>query len=284
MLVHKLLEAGYNVTVLTRSRSALKDCPANAKVAEVDYKSIESLTEALTGQDAVVGTLASAAVPLQTNLIDAATRAGVKHFIPSDYGVITVEPEASKLPVAAQAVEIQNYLKKKAAKGEISYSILACGAMMEYILPTPMLLDFANHKAFIYDGGNATLSMTSYATCADAIAAILGDIEAWKNKIVYVHDVVISQNKVLEMAKKAAPSTTWTEVPVDTAPMMKDGMEALKKGEFNMSNFVKILTAAAFNGQYQMAFKNTDNEALGLGFMSDDHLFKVITERVQMGS
>ena len=244
----------------------------------------QSLVEALSGQDAVVGTLASAAVPLQTNLIDAAIRAGAKHFIFSDYGIITVEPEASKLPVAAQAMEIQNYLKEKAGKGEISYSILACGAMMGYILPTPMLLDFDNYKAFIYDGGRATLSMTSYATCAAAIAAILGDIEAWKNRIVYVHDVVISQNKVLEMAKKAAPSTTWTEVPVDTAPMMKDGMEALKKGEFNMSNFVKILTAAAFNGQYEMAFKKTDNEALGLGFMSDDHLFKVIAERVQIAS
>ena len=49
VLVSKLLEAGYNVTVLTRSRASLKECPAEANVAEVDYHSIESLTEALKG-------------------------------------------------------------------------------------------------------------------------------------------------------------------------------------------------------------------------------------------
>ena len=250
-------------------------------MAEVDYHSIESLTEALKGQHAVVGALAGTAVPLQTTLIDASIRARVRHFIPSDYGVISVEPEARKLPVAANAVKIQDYLKDKAANGEISYSMVACGAMMEFVFNTPMLLDFDNHKASIYDGGNANLSATTYATIADAIAAILHDFDTWKNRVAYVHDTIISQNKALEMAKRVAPSEKWTEVAVETAPMMKDGTDGLKRGEFNMSNIVKILTAVAFNGQYEMAFKKTDNEALGLDFMSDDQLSNIIARRVR---
>ena len=277
----KLLESGYNVTILTRSQSNLHDCPEQAKVAEVDYDSVESLTKALEGQDSVVGALASAAVLLQKNLIEAAIKAGVKQFIPSDYGVISTEPETSKLPIASQAVEIQEYLKAKASDNDISYSIVACGAMLEYILATPLLLDFVNHKAFIYDGGNAELSATTYATCAAAVAAILRDPDIWDTKIVHIHDVVLTQNKALEMAKKASPTTTWTEIPVDTAPMMKDGMESLRKGEFNMSNFVKVLISAALSGKYKMAFAEPDNEALGLGFMSEDELFKLIAAKVQ---
>lgn len=172
VLVATLVDAGYKVTVLTRSRASLKDVPAKARVAEVDYQSVESLTEALEDHHAVVGALAGAAVPLQTTLIDAAICAGVKHFIPSDYGVISVEPEARKLPIATNAVKIQEYLGDKAAKGEIGYSILACGAMMEWILNMPMLLDFDNHKVSIYDGGNANLSATTYGTIAAAVAAI----------------------------------------------------------------------------------------------------------------
>lgn len=91
--------------------------------------------------------------------------------------------------------------------------------------------------------------------------------------------MVISQNMVVELAKEADASATWTEVPVDAAPLMKSGMEGLRKGEFNMSNLLNVLTAVAFSGQYQMAFKETDNGALGLGSMSLDQLSTIIAQR-----
>ncbi|KEY77229.1 transcription factor NmrA [Aspergillus fumigatus] len=51
--------------------------------------------------------------------IDASIQAGVKRFIPADFGALTTAPEAQGLPVRARPVEIQNYLKGKARLGEV---------------------------------------------------------------------------------------------------------------------------------------------------------------------
>ena len=58
-------------------------------------------------------------------------------------------------------------------------------------------------------------------------------------------------------------------------------MDQLKKREFNISNIVKPLIAVAFSNHYEMAFKATDSEALGLGFMSDEQRFKIISQRIR---
>lgn len=63
--------------------------PSNLTVKKVNYDSVESLTAALKGQDAVVSTIATVAVGNQGPLVDAAVAAGVKRFIPSEFGINT---------------------------------------------------------------------------------------------------------------------------------------------------------------------------------------------------
>ncbi|KAH1551310.1 hypothetical protein LV164_001336 [Aspergillus fumigatus] len=94
-----LVKAGFDVTVLTRCRSSVEGVPVGVAVVEVDYTSIDSLEHALP--------------------IDASIQAGVKRFIPADFGALTTAPEAQGLPVRARPVEIQNYLKGKARLGEV---------------------------------------------------------------------------------------------------------------------------------------------------------------------
>jgi uncharacterized protein YbjT (DUF2867 family) len=281
-ILTKLLEGGFQVTILTRSKPSVKDIPANVQVIEVDYNSVDDLIVALKGQDAVVATLPGAGAALQPALIDAAIKAGVKHFIPSDFGMISVNPNTRKLPLAASMVQIQDYLKAKAANDEINYSIIACGAMLDWITNTPMLLDFKSHHAPIYDGGNAAFSVSTYATIADAITAVFRDPETWKNKIVYIYDGSLSQNQIFEMAKKANPNVEWTESQVDTVPLMKAGMEAMARGEFGMDNIGKILTHVIFSGTYEMTFEANDMQNLGVGNKSDEELAKMIGGAVQL--
>ena len=85
-VLNTLLAAGiFEVTVFTRV-SSNATFPSGAKVIPVDYASMESLTDALRGQDAVVSTLASVSLSAQFLMIDAAIAAGVKRFIPSEFG------------------------------------------------------------------------------------------------------------------------------------------------------------------------------------------------------
>lgn len=79
-----LLKSGLDITVLSREGSSAT-FPKEAKVIKSDF-SKESLFQALKGQDAVVSMLPIIALGEQAKVAEAAVKAGVKKFIPSEYG------------------------------------------------------------------------------------------------------------------------------------------------------------------------------------------------------
>jgi uncharacterized protein YbjT (DUF2867 family) len=58
----------------------------DAKVVPVDYSDKESIKGALVGIDVVISTIATTALGLQPGIAEAAKEAGVKLFIPSEFG------------------------------------------------------------------------------------------------------------------------------------------------------------------------------------------------------
>lgn len=91
-VVKAVLASGFNVTALTRSTSTSK-FPSGVRVYQTDYSSESSLADAFAGQDAVVSVIATAALGSQLAIIPAAAKAGVKRFIPSEFGVNAVRLE-----------------------------------------------------------------------------------------------------------------------------------------------------------------------------------------------
>lgn len=130
-VVEALLAAGFHVTGLTRqsSRNASK-LPTHPRlvVAEVDYNSISSLKAALEDHRSVVSTLASTYVGEQNPLIDAAVAAGVKRFMPSEFGSNVLNPKRNKLPVFEGKVKTHEYLKTVATKNPGFTYILICNS------------------------------------------------------------------------------------------------------------------------------------------------------------
>ena len=53
---------------------------------QVDYSDKESVKNALTGVDVVISTVAGTALDVQPGIAEAAKEAGVKLFIPSEFG------------------------------------------------------------------------------------------------------------------------------------------------------------------------------------------------------
>jgi uncharacterized protein YbjT (DUF2867 family) len=107
----------------------------DAKVARVDYSNDESIKRSLTGVEVVISTISGEALDLQGKIAAAAKEAGVKLFIPSDFGNIT-EGETEGL-FGAKA-NIQSQLK---ALG-IPYVIFYTGPFADYIFASydPFLL------------------------------------------------------------------------------------------------------------------------------------------------
>lgn len=282
--MRELLSAGFTVTVLGRSASTLSSLPAEIKVIEVDYSSSTSLQQALVGQDVLVACLAMDAMSIQPTLIDAAIRAGVRRYIPSEYSGITLDTGgAAKLPLLAPVIEVQRLVKEVATQGKISFTILAPGGFIGMSLDGPVLLDWSTGTAELVDGGLEGLSVSKLETIAHALVAVLRDEERYKNEIVKFHDGVVTQSRALELAKKVRPDVQWRVTELDSAKAIEQGLAALKSGSFTQEGAMKLLVANTFAKGHHMAWTKEEDQSqvLGLKVLGDKGLESLIEKKAR---
>lgn len=275
------------MTVLTRSKKpGLYD--TSVKVVEVDFTSVESLTAVLKGIDGLVSTVGHAAIENQTLLIDAAIAAGVKRFIPSEYGSCTTSSKLEGFPIYAPLFKIkqylqdkEQYLQDKAKAGKLTWTVLARGCFLEFVFNGPILLDFANHKVTLLDGGDNRISSTSLPNVGKAIAAILKNFEATENKIVRTSEIILTQNKLLRIAEELRSDIRWEISKTQTSAILKEGLEGVSAGDFSMPVIMKILAGTALAGDaYGSAYDDTDNELLGVKKLTEEDLKKLVAGKL----
>ncbi|CAK48391.1 hypothetical protein CBS115989_6344 [Aspergillus niger] len=275
-----LVNAGFRVSILTRSNKP-GAYASNINVFEVDFNSVESLTTALKGVDAVVSTVGGEAVDNQTVLIDAAIAAGVKRFIPSEFGNVTTNPKVEKFPVYSSVFKIRNYLQEKAAAGKLSWTVLACGAFLDLVLNTPTLLDFQNHTVTMLDEGDNRVSSTSLPAVGRAIAAILQNFDATENRVMHVSEAILTQNQLIGFAKEIRPDIEWSISKEQSSLLLQESLEEFGAGDFSVPTFMKLLKGTALAGDtYGAAFDVTDNELLGIKELAPADLKKLIAEKL----
>jgi hypothetical protein len=252
------------VTVLARS-SSKSDFPSSVTVKLVDYNSIQSLTAALNGQDAVVSAVGVPGQQGQNLIIDAAVAARVKRFIPSDFGADIDNPKTKALPVFGYKVATQNYVEDVArANPSFTYTIIRNGVFLDWGLETGFLFDWQAGRPIIYDGGNQLFSTTTLATVGLAVVGVLSNTEETKNRAVFIQDMQTSQNKILAIAKKIAPEKDWTPVYASTETIKKDSDAKIAKGDYSMPVMFGYLFSSVFGDGYGARIEKTENELLGL--------------------
>lgn len=131
-ILNAFLENGnFDITVLSRKSSAAVFPPAVKTIkTEFDY---DSLRVAFSGQDAVISIVGNARASDQKLYIDAAIAAGVKRFVPSDFGGWT--PDATildKNKLFGPKVEIAEYLKKMESE-TFSWSAIINGPVFDLV-------------------------------------------------------------------------------------------------------------------------------------------------------
>lgn len=252
------------MTVLARS-SSQSSFPSSVTVKLVDYNSIQSLTAALNGQDAVVSAVGIPGQQGQNIIIDAAVAAGVKRFIPSDFGANIDNPKTNALPVFGFKVAIQKYVEDVArANPGFTYTIVRNGVFLDWGLETGFLFDWQAGKPIIYDGGNQLFSTTTLATVGLAVVGVLSNTVETKNRAVFVQDMQTSQNKILEIATKIAPEKGWTPVYASTETIKNDSDAKIAKGDYSMPVMFGYLFSSVFGDGYGACIEKPDNELLGL--------------------
>jgi len=84
--------------VIQRASSKSKLPQTRAKVISVpDTYPVEDLIAAFRGQDVVLNAITSLSVSEQHRIIDAAVSAGVKRYVPSEFGLNNLNPAAQAL-------------------------------------------------------------------------------------------------------------------------------------------------------------------------------------------
>lgn len=267
--LENLAASKFNLQVLRRQGSK-STFPSSIKVVDVDFTSVEALTAALKGQDVVISTLPAEVAAVQITLIDAAIAAGVRRFLPSEYGANVENPLSRQIPVFAGKVEIGDYLKAKAAAGDISYTFVYTGPFLDWGIQHNFVINVADYKPRLLNDGKAVFSTTNITTLGRAFVAILEHYEETKNRAVLLEDLKISQARLLELAKQAAPEKPWEVSYAKLDDVVRVAGEQLAKGEINLGSIVPFLHKSFVAEGHGGNFENPDNELLGLGKSSEE--------------
>lgn len=204
-ITNALLDANaYKLRILTRT-SSLDSAPLQAfkgrgaSLHGISYADHESLVKALQGVDVLISTVgAEALVPAQIPLIRAAKAAGVKLFIPSEFGVPFDDDSTSPLVRDKRAT-------LEAAKSEGQpLAIIYNGGFPEYCFIPPIGFDFAERKVTIWGHGNTKVCWTTVASVGSWLAGVLKTrpIEELQGKEFYITAEVTTLNEVVKLWEK----------------------------------------------------------------------------------
>lgn len=235
----------------------------------VDYTSRESLETAFRGQDVIIATFDNQALVYEKSMIDAAIAVGVQRFIPCDWGSITTDPAVVPLGIFTPLIEVQKYLREKGEAGQIEHTIFSVGAFMDSLLENGLLFDWSNRTTQLYGGGNRPFSSTSLAGVGKAIVGSLRNPEATKNRNIFIHEIVVSQAQVLELAKKHSGAEWKVSNIGDVRAELEKNVQELQES-FSPLGFLSALKTAIFGGLYRSRYEEVDNDLVGLKLVSDE--------------
>lgn len=259
---------------------------------EVDLYSLDSVTSALQGQDAVVNMTSVPDLAVNTRIIDAARAAGVYRLIPADFG-LEFDPETvfKVFPVFAAKVQTLAHLKEVAAataaedpERGLTWTSIATGPFVDWGLERGFLgINVKTKTAQIMDGGKVPLPQTTLEDIGRAVAGVLLHAEETKNRYVYTRSVTKSQSELLALAQEALGADGW-EVTQENGKEKYDWAKAeLVKGNFAREVFMYQIRYANADPRYSYVWaansrEHDDNELLGLKALSDEQLKEMIKQ------
>ncbi|KAI1333935.1 hypothetical protein F5Y15DRAFT_421400 [Xylariaceae sp. FL0016] len=268
-VAEELVKAGFDVTALTRESSS-STYPSGVTPKGVDYGSVESLTAALQGQDAVVSTVATMATGGQQLLVDAAVAAGVKRLIPSEFGINSRILGSSAIGKILQGkIKTLDYINEKSKENPgFTWTGISTGLFFDWGLEHGSIgLDKASKTATIYDSGNEPVAASNLPFIGKAIAAILADPGKTVNRYITIASFNPTQNELLAIAEKVT-GQKWTVNRVAAAEQGKIGLDKLSKGDY--SAFSNLLRERLYGDGSGLAVKGADSANSLLGLEEED--------------
>ncbi|KAH6668628.1 isoflavone reductase family protein [Plectosphaerella plurivora] len=231
VLLDALVAAGtFNVTAIIRAGS-LSTVPypdSQVRTIHVDKAmSLDSLTEAFTGQDAVIASFKFANPQAHVRVVEAAAAAGVRLHIPADFGSIDADNERARelVPLYREKLAIRTRAQELAAEvPSFSWTALVTGHFFEWGVKEHLFhTDLERHTADVFDGGHTKASATTLTRIGEAVVRILRKYpdEAILNRVLFIQSFCISQIELVEALERAT-GKKWTVNDLDSEKFIEE--------------------------------------------------------------
>lgn len=126
-----LEKTNIKITVISRPESKAT-FPSSVNVVRASVNDPASLEKAFQGQDAVICLIATAEIPREGLIVDAAAKAGVKWFVPSEFGHDTTDPKVAELlPIFKGKVGVVEKLRSHEAT--MGWTSIITGLFLDWV-------------------------------------------------------------------------------------------------------------------------------------------------------
>lgn len=241
VVLDALVQANFAVSVLIRSNSASE--PAHsASIAKIPISpemQLDELVTALTGQDAVVAAFPLKDVNQHLRLVEAAYRAGVKRYIPADYG--SCDAASAQAQKHLQLYRDKHLVQLKCeklgesaaadGKGPFTWTSIVCGHFFDWGLHNNYFhLDLDTQTALILDAGDTKASASTLGRVAETVVRVLQRAEETKNRFVFVQSFCPTALEVVAALERATGSS-WKKQHVDSNGVLAREQKKLEEGD-----------------------------------------------------
>ena len=224
-------ESCFTVSVLQRASSKAKIHRTVHLITVTDSYPEEELKAAFKGQDVIINCITSLDVSEQYRFIDAAIEAGVRRYVPSEYGLDNLKPEAQALNmVFRDKGKVQEYLRSKT--DVIEWMSVSCGMWIKWSMEHDFLGMHVREKRFVlWDEGEGYFSCTTEENTALAVVnALSRHPEETKNKNLFLSDFAITQRQLLAEIERQTGEKFSVE-KLDSYKLIEEKQAAFEAGD-----------------------------------------------------
>ncbi|KAH5349852.1 hypothetical protein HBI64_200380 [Parastagonospora nodorum] len=203
----------------------------------VDHKtsdfSPKSLKEAFEGQDLVISTMSGGDFELQISIIDALVAAGVKRFIPHEFGHDTLSQGIqARIPKYAGRAKVLEHLQNNISPATPGFDWI--GIATGYILDASLIrgdmgFDMKWHSATIHGIGTEPFAASSLERVGQVVVQVVQHWSDINSHYIYAAGIITSANEVLRAAERAT-GQEWTVGNHDVQDGVREGMSRIQRG------------------------------------------------------
>ncbi|KAH8116629.1 NAD-binding protein [Phellopilus nigrolimitatus] len=182
----------------------LKSRGVEIRLLDLEHASPEQLVETLRGVDTIISTIVFTQLQLQRPLVDASKKAGVKRFIPCDWGTASIRGVRKMYD---EKLGIHDYIKEVG----LGYTFVDVGWWMQ--LMPPMLDPSTAQYPIQYEmsvsicgTGDVKTAVTDRRDIGKFVARIIAD-ERTLNRYVFCWTENVSKNKAFRLAERVLGRT-----------------------------------------------------------------------------